>query len=374
MLRHWRLQRLRGRVKPVAEANARPGDAVAEGADLYLTGLAAKDEDRAAQGLRQLLSGVEHGVGASGATLEGSTLRQAQLARSTAEAWLAARRDGRPEQWRLASAARAAIGAYDALHLSGGLPEIGGRPDDLEAGAPFDHLAEADRRALEELRRQSRLHDLETLRRDGWLRLDNGPWSGLWHCPVGGWPAHGGLAHHDLGAPELHWNGLPLLVDPGASHPAATAHGGLTIDRQNPYPENRAGYTEAFRRETAGPAPELRATHDGAKLSMDGFGRLGGHLQIERSWHFEGASLRIEDLVLGTGRPLIERRLVTPWFVAREENEVILSQGQHRLRLAAEGSISVQPAKPEEGVTTIVIAVRANLPWSGALTLQPVSA
>jgi hypothetical protein len=371
VLRQWRWQRLRGKVKPMAEARTRPGDAAAEGADLYLTGLAAQDEDRAAHGLRLLLGGVEQSVGASGATLEGSTLRQAQLARLAAEAWLAARRAGRPEQWRLAAAARSVIGAYDALHLTGGLPRIGGRPAGFDGGDPFASFDEADGRALEELRRQSKLHDLETLRQDGWLRLDQGPWSGLWHCPPGGWPDFGGLAHHDLGAPELHWKGLPLLVDPGPSRREAVAHGGLTIDRENPYPDNRAGYTEAFRRAVAGPAPELRATHDGAKLSMDGFGRLGGHLQIERGWHFEGDSLRIEDLVLGTGRPLIERRLVTPWSVERDDAGAILSHGEHRLRLAAEGAISLQMA---EGLTRIVVAVRPNLPWSGALTLQPVSA
>jgi hypothetical protein len=371
VLRHWRWQRLRGRVKPVAEAQALPGDAVAEGADLYLTGLGARDEDRAARGLRLLLGGVERGVGASGATLEGSTLRQAQLARVTAEVWLAARRARRPEQWRLASVARSIIGAYDALHLTGGLPQIGDRPEGFDSAAPFDQLDETDRNALDELRRQSKLYDLETLRRDGWLRLDKGPWSGLWYCPTSGWPAYEGLAHHDLGAAELHWNGLPLLVDPGAGKAAAVSHGGLTLDRQNPYPESRAGYSDAFRREIAGPAPELRTHLDGVKLTMDGFGRFGGHRQIERVWRFDGESLRIEDLILGTGRPLIERRLVTPWDVQRDDEGVILSQGEHRLRLVTEGTISLQPTY---GPTQIIIAVRANLPWSGALTLEPVRA
>lgn len=371
MLRQWRWQRLRGRVKPVDQAEIRPGDSMAEGADLYVTGLAAKDEDRAAKGLRLLLGGAERGIGSSGATLEGSTLRQAQLARATGEAWLAARRAGRPEQWRLASVARSVIGAYDGLHLSGGLPLIGERPEGLGAETPFDHLDETDRRALEELRRQARLYDLEALRRDGWLRLDNGPWSGLWYCPIGGWPEHQGLAHHDLGAPELHWHGLPLLVDPGPGESAAVAHGGLTLDRENPYPENRAGYSDTFRRDIAGPAPELRTHLDGVKLSMDGFGRFGGHRQIERVWRFEGESLRIEDLILGTGRPLIERRLVTPWEAAKDEQGVLLSQSDHRLRLTAEGNISLRPVGP---FTQIVIAVSANLPWSGELTLQPVTA
>lgn len=384
VLRHWRWQRLRGRVKPVADARARPGDGMAEGAGLYLTGLTAKDDEGAAKGLHLLFDAAQQAIGASGASLEGSTLRQAQLAHLTAQAWLAARRAGRPEQWRLATVARSVIGAYDALHLSGGLPEIGEKPEGLESVSPFDDLSEADRRAVEELRRQGKLHDLEALRRDGWLRLDNGPWSGLWHCPQSGWPSFKGLAHHDLGAPELHWNGLPLLVDPGSAeqdlapfYRSAVSHGGLTLDRQNPYPETRAGYSDPFRREVAGPDPELRATYDGVKLAMDGFGRFGGHKQIERFWRFDGPSLRIEDIVLGTGRPLIERRLITPWVASREEGGVLLSHGEHQLRLTAIGAISLQPFKrwnprgDEMPLTRIVIAVRANLPWSGALTLQP---
>jgi len=360
---------------------------VVEGITLYLSALAAKDEARATKGLHLLFGAAEQAIGASGATLEGSTLRQAQLARLTLKAWLAARSDGRPEQWRLAAMARSVIGAYDAMHLTGGLPEIGEKPAGLKNLSPFDGLDEADSQAAEELHRQGKLRDLEALRRDGWLRLDNGPWSGLWHCPLSGWPGFKGLGHHDLGAPELHWNGLPLLVDPGSAkeelaplYRSALSHGGLSLDRQNPYPENRAGYSAPFRREVAGPAPELRATYDGAKLVMDGFARFGGHRQIERSWRFEGASLRIEDLVLGTGRPLIERRLITPWVAARDEGAVLLSQGGHQLRLTTEGTVSLQPFKrwshrgDELPLTRIVIAVRANLPWSGALTLQPVSA
>lgn len=380
VLRHWRWQRLRGRTQAAAATQPRPGNAVAEGTGLYLSGLVAQDENRTARGLRLLLGGIEKGVGASGATIEGSTLRQAQLSRLTVEAWLGARRAGRSEQWRLAAAARTIIGAYDALHLSGGLPEFGDKPDSMGAYAPFDHLDETDRGALEELRRQAKLFDLEALRRDGWLRLDQGPWSGLWHCPPEGWPVFEGLAHHDLGAAELHWNGLPLFVDPGPSHRPAAAHGGVTINRQNPYPENRSFYSASFRREVAGSIPELRTTHDGVKLSMDGFARFGGHRQIERHWRFDGPSLRLDDVILGTGKPLIERRLITPWLANRDEGGVVLSQGGHQLRLAAEGAVTLQTAKRwnERGVelplTVITIAIRANLPWNGSVTVQPVLA
>lgn len=388
VLRQWRWERLRGRVKPETRGkDVRPGGQAAIGAAEYRAGLDTGNEDKAAQGLRRMLAAAEQSIGPSGASLEGSTLRQVQLARLLTESWLAARGRKRPEQWRLAALARSVIGALDAMTLTGGLPEIGGTPSKLSFRDPFADLDEGERHALEELRRQSRLNDLEALRRDGWLRLDAGPWSGLWYCPAGGWPAEEGLAHHDLGAPELHWNGLPLFVDPGpppagrahlaARYRSAAMHGGLSLDGEDPYPENRAYYTESFRREVAGPAPELRAAHDGVRLSMDGFGRFGGHRQIERHWRFEGAALRIDDMVLGTGRPRIERRLITPWTVAQDGAVLLLSQGEQKLLLSGEGAVTLRQitrwnARGDElPLTMILFTVRANLPWNGSLALRP---
>lgn len=358
---------MRGRAKPAAQSwTPRPGDQAADGAALYLSGLADGNEDKAAQGLRQLLAGGEAGLSPSGITREGSSLRQLQLARLFADAWLAAR--GRPEQWRLAALARSAIGALDAITLPGGLPEIGEAPTGLDFRDPFAHLDETERQALEELRRQSRLHDLEILRRDGWLRLDSGPWSGLWHCPPGGWPTHDGLAHHDLGAPELHWQGIPLFVDPGPGRPAGARHGGLSLDGKDPYPETRDLYSDAFRRDVAGPAPELRTTHDGVRLAMDGFARFGGHRQIERYWRFDGPALVIDDVVLGTGRPRIERRLVTPWTVEPGEAGLFLSRDDHRLLLTGDSAVG---QKRQDELTTILFTARANLPWHGSLSVRP---
>jgi hypothetical protein len=367
VLRHWRRERLRGRAKPATQDwNPRPGDQAIAGGAQYLGGLAEGGEDKAAHGLRQLLTGAEAALTPSGITREGSSLRQLQLARLLADCWLAAR--GRPEQWRLAALARSAIGALDAITLPGGLPAVGEAPAGLDFRDPFAHLDETGRQAVEELRRQSRLYDLEILRQDGWLRLDSGPWSGLWHCTPGGWPAHGGLAHHDLGAPELHWRGLPLFVDPGPGQPAGPHHGGLSLDGHDPYPETRDLYSDAFRREVAGPAPVLRTSPDGVRLSMDGFARFGGHRQIERHWRFDGAALKIDDIVLGTGRPRIERRLITPWTVEQDGSGLTLSRDGHQLLLSGDSAVSLKQNGP---LTTILFTARANLPWQGSLSLRP---
>jgi hypothetical protein len=385
VLRRWRWQRLLHRTAPPqTPPPVRPGDAAALGCPLYVDALACGDEPAAARGVRLLFNAALDGIGESGITREGSSLRQRQLAGLYVTAWLAARRAGRTEQRRLAAIADAVLAALAAITLAGGLPEIGASPGPPESG--LDRLSTEDRLALAELRRHCHLDDLELLRQDGWLRLDRGPWSGLWHCPPGGWPAEGGLAHHDLGAAELHWQGAPLFVDPGAPAEqdkdqaaraaAATGHGGLSLDGLAPYPDSRPCYDAAFRRRIAGPPPELRTSAEGVRLSMDGFGRIGGHIQVERHWHLKPDGLYLDDLVLGTGQPRIERRLFTPWTVRRDGEALLLSRDRQVLRLSGEFAATLQPARQwrengvESALTQICFTQSVNLPWRGALVLH----
>ena len=373
MLRRWQWRRLRRRVaRPQPAPAVRPGDAVIEGCRAYVAALQKGNEELVAQALRQALS-AEAAIAPSGITREGSSGRQAQLAAYYAAAWLAARRRGRPEQWRLAALARSVQAALTAITLPGGLPRIGDMPEDTPP-----EIADEDKPALEELQRQARLHDLEALRQDGWLRLDAGPWSGLWHCPADGWPMNHGLAHQDLGAGELHFKGVPLFIDPGMApaergldplYRSAAMHGGISLLGRDPYPFDRPLYDAAFRHDIAGPAPLLRGTGDGVQVAFDGYARLGGHRRVERHWRFEGSSLRIDDLVLGTGRPRIERRLITPWPAIQAEGGILLHKGDHRLILSAELPASLHMA--DQGLSVISFTIAANLPWRGAIDVRP---
>jgi hypothetical protein len=384
VLRRWHWQRLWRLTQPaVAPRPPRPGDAAVTGSALYVAALEAGDEVGSAQGLRLLISAAEQGIGASGITSEGSSARQRQLADCYAAAWLAARRRQRPEQWRLAAITRALLAALAAITLPGGLPAVG---EAVPPPAPAPVAAD-EQAALDEMMRHAQLVDLELLRQDGWLRLDRGAWSGLWLCPSAGWPSQGGLAHSDLGAAELHWQGQPLFVDPGsppAGQPAltalyrsATGHGGLTLDGHAPYPLDRPFYSAAFRSSVAGPPPELRTSADGVKLNMDGFTRLGGHRHVERHWRLGEADLILDDLVLGTGRPRLERRLFTPWLVSGDGAGLLLIAGQSRFRLSGEVSARVEPAlrwRPdgtELPLTRITFSQTVNLPWRGQLRLLP---
>ena len=384
MLRRWRWLRLRRKAAAPQTPNPpRPGDGAVSGAALYVAALASGDEAAAAQGLRQLLAAAEQAIAPSGITVEGSSRRQRQLASLYLGAWLAARRNQRAEQWRLGAIARGLHAALGAITLPGGLPDIGAAPADETRLA----LDDDDGKAAEALLRQARLDDLEALRPDGWLRLDVGPWSGLWHCPPTGWPAEGGLCHQDVTSCELQWRGLPLIVDPGSPPPerpelgrlyrSYAVHSGISLDEREPYPFDRPFYDDRFRRDIAGPKPVLRTIADGVRVETEGFARFGGHRRIERHWRFEGGALRIDDEILGTGRPLVERRLITPWQVERRDDALLLRQDGHRLRLSADHPFTLLPARRfgEDGIerplTLILLSDRVNLPWRGSILLQP---
>lgn len=382
---HW-LRMTRRLSANAAPPRIRPGDELVAGAELYLAALIAGQDKQAALGLRQLLGAADQAIAPSGITREGSSLRQKQLAWLLLSCWLAARRGNRPEQWRLVTLVRSLFAALQAITLPGGLPVIGAAPPGGVSANPLAELASSDQAAAAELIRQTRLDDLELLRQEGWLRLDCGPWAGLWHGTPGGWPMESGLAHQDLGAATLHWKALPLLIDAGTpqggrgrdrDYRSARLHGGITLNGCDPYPFDRPDFSARFRHDLAGPAPQLRSSSDGVQISFDGYGRKGGHRQIERHWHFDGDQLTISDLVLGTGRPLIERRLLTPWDVTPVAEGLRLERDGHRLIL--QGDLSARMARvrvwdaagQESMATRILFAGAANLPWRGRLTLQP---
>lgn len=387
VLRHWHWLNLRRKLVAASPlGKVRPGDDAIMGAALYIAARGKSDEEGAALGLRQCLSGAEQAVGLSGMNREGSTLRQQQLAIALSCAWLAARRGNRPEQWRLAAIARALLAALAAVTLPGGLPEIGDRPQPAPTAELLAALDEEERALFDALAQQARIDDLEILRQDGWLRRDDGLWSGLWHSPPSGWPVKGGLAHQDLGAGEIHWRGLPLLVDPGSPpagdraqarlYRSAAVHSGISLNGEDPYPYDREIYSESFRRAVAGPPPLLRCAPDGVQVIFDGYARLGGHREIQRLWRFTDDALVIDDLVLGTGRPSIERRLITPWQVSPAETGVRLEQDGHRMRLTGDLTPKIFPARRwtaegrEQKLTMILFEAATNLPWRGHLRLS----
>lgn len=348
-------------------------------------------------GFTALLAESERLMLPSGVANVDSTHYHLRLCQELADAWLAAIRHDRPQAAPLEAVLRRAMAVVPPLTLPGGLPFIGDVVEDLPVGwlkgllrnAPMDQgwtgrLPANERARLGELRDDCLLADLEALRADGWLRLDLGPWSGLWHSAIGGWPAFDGHGHQDAGSCELHFGGVPVFVDPGGGRTGAinggrlsrhaAAHGGLQLNGRDPYPLDHPDYSEAFRREIVGTAPSLRAEFDGASFT---FGKLGGGNGLRegsRRWHFLGDGFGIDEMLNGTGRALVTRRFLTPLTVRREDPQTVrLEGGGQRFRLIADQPVSISDGCRWNGfgvtepLHIIEISGRFNLPWRGSL-------
>ena len=380
----------------------RSGTAAAgQGHAVYRLGLDLGDEAAAQHGLAVLTTEARRLVGRSGVVLADSTGQHLRLVRLYADAWLAALRHQRPEAARLGAFLRPMLAVLPALTLPGGLPEIGESPADwpadllgglLPGGDPavgWSGLLPADEQAaLVALRDGSALHDLDLLRADGWLRFDHRAWSGLWHAAPQGWGGLTGHGHQDLGAFELHHGGRPLLVDPGSPPPlvgwraaevcrSAAAHSGLSIGGRDPYPPQRRFYSDDFRRDVAGQPPVLAAEYDGVSLSFESYRRLGGPRQCFRRWRFgEDGGLVIDDRVLGTGRYLVERRLITPLTASVDADGVLLIDGRRRFHVSGGGPVVIHKGcrwasdGTEMPLSLLVFAGRVNLPWQGQLRIS----
>jgi hypothetical protein len=323
------------------------------------------------------------------------------VCRSVADTWLAARRRYRPEAGRLAAIIGRLLGVVPLLALPGGLPLVGdvaetlppGWLDGLCRGGDMTRgwtgrLSADERLALAGQRDADALSDLEALRSDGWLRLDMRGWSGLWHAAPGGWARPVAHGHQDFGSCELHFESVPIFIDPGGGPldalnggslcRRAAVHGGLQLDGFAPYPEDRPYYTEAFRRRLSGPSPVLRTEFDGVSLAFAGFSRLGGPREARRRWRFTEGGFTLDDLVNGTGRYGISRRFITPLAVTVENPVTALLEGRaKRFRLNADSPLIVGEGVRWTGygrtepVRFIEISARRNLPWRGSIRVEP---
>jgi hypothetical protein len=352
-------------------------------------------------GMTALLAECQRIFLPSGVSNLESTHFHLRFCQSLADVWLAARRENRAETASLESLLRRALAVVPILTLPGGFPLIG----DIVEGLPVGwlnglirgnainvgwtgHFPPEEQTQLALLRDQSLYSDLEDLHADGWLRVDQQGWSGLWHAVPCGWPGFDGYGHQDLGSCELHFGGVPIFVDPGGSRMGglngrafcrkASAHGGLQLDRHDLYPLNHPDYSDAFRREVGGTPPRLQAEFDGASLVFGALAGIGGLREGSRRWYFKEGGLVIDDMLNGTGRHLVCRRLLTPLAVRKEDAQTVLLEGQgQRFRL-----ISDQPVTVDKGfrwigfgttapLSVIEIGGRKNLPWRGHIRILP---
>ena len=333
----------------------------------------------------------------SGVLREGSSHYHLLLARNYADVWLAARRHVRPEEEALLQITRKALAVVPWLFLPGGMPLVG----DISPDCPPEHLLGLaglesgwvaglpgdDRAALLAQIEKTRPTDSEDLSRDGWLRFSRGPWTGLWHAAPGGWPPSPGHGHQDTGAFELHFEDIPVFVDSGRGaygedadakrYLSGLVHNTVTVDGADPYPNNKPSYDDAFRRDIAGPAPELTGGGDEVVLSHHGFGRLKGLGSLRRQWRFTNDAMILTDALEGDGRHLITRRFATPLEAEAGSGGVVLKGGAKTFHLnspdasAAVKKITLWRAYGSGRPGSMIeFASDSALPWTGEVRLE----
>ncbi len=347
------------------------------GRGLYLLGLELGLEASIEVGARILIEEARRIFMPSGILREGSSHYHLLLTRNYISAWRAARADGRPEEAELRSIVDRALSVIPLLTLPGGMPLIG----DISPDFPPDFLGGLASGEVEPAAARD-------LGRDGWLRADFGPWSGLWHTAPGGWSHMPGHGHQDCGGFELHYDDETVFHDPGrgaygetgeaALYRSGRAHNTVLVEGADPYPPNKPYYDPGFRGRIGGPAPELRGHGEGVILRHQGFSRLQGVAALTRRWDFSGHRMTVTDNVEGSATRTVSRLFHTPLAVEVEDDGAILMRGNRAsYRLRVEGARPVPRsmkrwvAYGESRPATVIEAKeRTRLPWTSTATLE----
>ncbi|NQV83519.1 MAG: heparinase II/III family protein [Rhodospirillales bacterium] len=375
------------------------------GRGLYRLGLALDLDWATEAGARILEQESKRILLTSGVLREGSSHYHLLITRNYVDAWLAARRHGRAEEPGLRDIASRALAVVPWLVLPGGMPLVGDISPDCSpehllglTGANIGWVAglcEDDRSAVLALIDDVRPVDAEQLASDGWHRLSSGPWTGLWHCAPKGWAEAPGHGHQDTGGFELHFNDIPLLVDPGrgaygedgeaARYRSAEVHNTLTVSGCEPYPVNKPYYDDAFRTTITGAQPVVTSGGDEVRLEHFGFQRLTGVGALSRQWRFTEKTMSLSDSLQGRGTRRITRRFMTPLKAEAGAGAggIVLthngSGGTQSFLLHSPDAVAVVSkttlwqayGRGREGFA-ITFSTEAPLPWSGEIRLEAI--
>ncbi len=343
------------------------------GRGLFILGLALGLPRAADLGGKILLHEAPRIFMPSGLLREGSSHYHLLYLRLYHTAAAAAEAAARPEAPALRKIAEAARGAAQVLMLPGGLPLIGDISPDISPAALLAALTLDAAPGL--------------FSADGWLRFDQGPWSGLWHAAPEGFSHMPGHGHQDTGGFELHYEDEPVFVDPGrggygedgeaALYRSTLMHNALMLDGAEPFPPNRPYYDETFRRRIAGPPPELSLAQDGVMLSHHGIARLSHGGRHDRAWRFDGRHMTLQDTVQGRGPATVSRTLITPMVPERTTDGIAIEGYRATYNLdVGDADMVIEPVTRwraygrGETAHAIRLTVKATLPFTDTLSLE----
>ena len=371
------------------------------GRGLYRLGLALNMDWATEAGASILEHEAKRILWGSGVLREGSSHYHLLIARNFTDSWLAARRHSRVEEPIFRGIASRALAVVPWLVLPGGMPLIG----DISPDCPPEYLlglagvetgwiaglGDDDRRAVLALIDDVPPIDSKQLATDGWHYLSYGPWTGLWHCAPKGWAEAPGHGHQDTGGFELHFNDIPILVDPGRGaygetssavlYRSADVHNTVTVSGHGPYPTNKPYYDDTFRTSISGKPPRFTSGDDQVRLVHNGFQRLMGVGAHSRQWRFTEKDMILSDDIKGQGIQCVRRCFMTSLKAKTGKGGVVLTHYGNAGNLSfllsspnAEVVVSKTTlwqayGKAHDGFS-ISFSVKSILPWSGKIRLE----
>jgi hypothetical protein len=366
------------------------------GRGLYRLGLALGLSDCIGRGADILLKEAARIFMPSGVLREGSSHYHLLLTRNYADAWLAAREHKRAEERPLRAILKRALSVIPHLSLPGRFPLVGDISPDcpprflsgfhgVDTGWLKQQTADSIH-ALNALITETEPALHEDIIGDGWLRFDNGPWSGLWYVSPDGWAPMPSHAHQDVGSFELHYKTDPVFIDLGRGaygetgdagyYRSGQVHNTILINHQDPYPPNKPYYSDAFRRSVCGEAPTVNMTDNRIELTHDGYSRRRGIKTVERSWEFNQHGFQLTDKITGSRHTNITRMLHTPLPVQQTESGVVLSGQSANYTVTADTPVTIKTitAWQEYGLgapaTSLIYESQNSLPCELKLNIK----
>ena len=361
------------------------------GRGLYLGGLLLGIKSWKTIGRKILVEEGNRIFARSGELQEGSTHYHLLVTKWYLECWLAAQAHSREEAQFLEPIVLSSLSVLPFFRMPAGLPLIGDvSPDctpeflacllDNSTTGWFGTIKEEEQIKIQKAQNSIYIGEHKNWELDNWRRIDVGPWVGIWHANLEGWQPMPGHAHQDFGSFELHFKESSVFRDlgrrsydtSGDQDIRAKSHNTLTIDGVVAYPENKAYYSDEFRRQVVPSVPTWGFNKNSVWVESNCFSRIKGVSSWRRRWTFTDTQATIFDSIGGIGRRNIERFLhtVNPTRICK--NAAI--SGPFRV---------VSTSKPKlkscqywarygkgEKATTIIFKDRVRLPWRSSITIS----
>ena len=358
------------------------------GKGLYLVGLYLEADSWIEIGLTILREESKRLFTINGTLREGSIHYHLLVTKWYLECWLASVKFNRKEQPEFFEIIRPMLFNAANFNMPAGLPLIGDVSPDctpeylacLTSGSETGWIASLktyDRKLISGL--FSKLKKRLKNKKPPFYRIDSSPWSAMVYVNNEGWQPLPGHGHNDFGVFEIHHNDERIFVDLGRRSydklgdidKLADRHNVLCIDNSPAYPENRAYYSNKFKRSIIPKSPNWEVNDRSIKFEAECFPTIPEVKSWIREWNFSTDKVLLQDIVIGSGVHKIVRYLNTPKNCILGKGEIICGS----IRIKFSGSAELREIEywknygECERATNIKISCDAQLPFQDTIEI-----